>query len=186
MRRALWLVLALAGFCVPALAFGATVRELEVSREGEAYRVRFEAVVDVPPDRVFALLTDYDRLVRLHPGITEAERLPPRRSGEVRVRTVLEACVAVICRSLERVERVRSREQRLIEARIVAGASDFRSGSSRWELAAVSRGTRIRFRSRMVPDVWVPPVIGPWAIEQALRGNLRTLVRRLEGMGATR
>lgn len=166
-------------------ASGATMRDLSVGQEGDAYRVRFEAVVDVPPDRVFALLTDYGRLDRLNPGIVVAERVDAG-SREPRVRTVLEGCVLFFCRRMERVETVQSSNRRLITTRMVPEASDFRSGKTRWELAAVAEGTRVRFRARMVPDFWVPPVIGSWAIERDLRANMRTLVRRLERYGRSR
>lgn len=161
----------------------AVMRNLTVDREEGAYQVRFEAVVDVPPDRVFALLTDYDRLNRLNPGIVVAKRLEADSAVGDRVRTVLEGCVLFFCRRMERVEIIQTSNQRLITTRMVPEASDFRSGKTRWQLAAVAEGTRVRFRGRMVPDFWVPPVVGSWAIESDLRANMRTLVRRLERYG---
>lgn len=176
------LLLSLILLCGAAGVEAATIRSLTVERDGPAYRVRFEAVVDLAPDRVFAVLTDYDRLQRLNPRIVEAQRMSSAGGGE-RVRTVLEGCVLFFCRRLERVEEIRASDRRLIVAGIVAEASDFRAGKSRWELAAVAGGTRIRFRSRMVPDFFVPPLVGPMAIESGLRENMRTLVRRLEKVG---
>ena len=181
-----WLMFAaLLGFAglVPGPGLAGEVRHLEIGRRDGAYWVRFEAVVGLAPDRLFALLTDYDRLERLHPGIVAAERLSGQGGGQ-RVRTVVEACVAIFCRQLERVEAVRHSDKRLIRADLVPEGSDFRAGNSRWELAAVGQGTRLRFRSRMVPDFWVPPVVGPWAIEQELGNHLRGLVRRLERLAA--
>ena len=166
----------------------ATVRNLQIDQDGEAYRVSFEAVVALAPDRVFALLTDYDHLERLHPGIVEAERLGREGEAANQVRTVLKACVAFFCRELSRVEEIESSDQRLIRARILPESSDFRAGKSHWELAAVAEGTRIRFRSRMVPDFWVPMGIGPWAVKRAMGEQLRGLVRRMEQLedGAAR
>ncbi|HKJ70230.1 MAG TPA: SRPBCC family protein [Gammaproteobacteria bacterium] len=178
-----WAALA-AGLASGFPASAATIRHLEVQREGDAYTVRFEGVVDAEPDRVFALLTDFGRLTRLNPGIVEAGRVGTG-DGEVRVRTVLEGCVAFFCRRMERVQRVRSSDRRLIRTRMVPADSDFRAGRGRWQLAAVAGGTRIRYRARMVPDFWVPPLIGPWAIKRELRDNLRILVKRLERLAAS-
>jgi len=181
MRMQGWLVGMVLGCAVVTDGAAATVRELEVEHRDEAYRVRFEAVVNLAPDRVFELLTDYDRLEQLNPGIVEAERLSHKKDPDAEwVRTVVKACVAFFCRSMKRVEAVQSHDQRVIVARLVPEQSDFRSGKSRWELAAVSGGTRIRFRSRMVPDFWVPGVIGPWAVKREMGNHLRGLVQRLE------
>ncbi|MFP4616232.1 MAG: SRPBCC family protein [Thiohalospira sp.] len=174
------LLLALLGLATAGSA--ETIRHLEVERDGREYSVRFEAVVEAPPDRVFALLTDYDRLERLNPGIVAAERLG-MEGGMDRVRTVLESCVAFFCRQMDRIEEVRTRHQRTIESRVVPEQSEFESGHTRWQLAAVTEGTRIRFRTRMVPEFWVPPVIGPWAIRSNLESDLRGLIRRLEELG---
>lgn len=173
-----------AGCARSASADPATFRGLTVSREQEAFEVRFEAVVAAPPERVFAVLTDFDRLQRLNPAIVESRRLAPTAGNGVRVRTVLEGCVAFFCRRMRRVEAVRSSDQRLIRTRILPEESDFRSGRSRWELAAITGGTRVRYRARLVPDFWVPPVIGPWAIKRTLRSGFRTLVQRLERLAA--
>jgi len=176
------LVLFLAVGAAPAAALGAEIRHLDVERQEDTYRVRFEAVVAVAPDRVFALLTDFERLDRLNPGVKVAQRLSSG-SGATRVRTVIEGCVLFFCNRMERVEAVRTRGKRVIWARIVPSASDFRSGDSRWALAAVTGGTRIRLRLRVVPDFWVPPLIGPWILKRDLADNLRILVQRLERLG---
>ena len=182
MRWLIGLFLFVGGGIAAGPAAGADVRKLSVDHEQAAYLVDFEAVVAVPPDRVFALLTDFDRLDRLNPGVKVAQRLSSG-SGTTRVRTVIEGCVLFFCRRMERVEAVRTRGQRVIWARIVPSASDFRSGESRWGLAAVTGGTRIRLRLRVVPDFWVPPLIGPWILKRDLADNLRILVRRLERLG---
>jgi uncharacterized protein YndB with AHSA1/START domain len=169
-----------AGLVWGAAAAGAEFRDLAVAQSGEAFTVRFEAVVAAPPDRVFAVLTDFDRLERLNPAIVEARRLASTGGNPLRVRTVLEGCVAFFCRRMQRVEAIRSSDRRMIRTRILPEASDFRSGQSRWQLAAITGGTRLRYRARMVPDFWVPPVVGPWAIKRTLRQGLRTLVQRLE------
>jgi len=159
---------------------------LAVENEEGVYRVRFEAVVKIAPDKAFAMLTNYERLDRLNPGIVEAERLDTDDSPMRRVRTVVEGCVLFFCRRLERVETIQTHDRRRIVTRVVPEASDFRSGESRWELAAVTKGTRLRFRGSLAPDFWVPPVIGPWAIERNLRASMRTMVERLERYGRSR
>ncbi|MFB6260487.1 MAG: SRPBCC family protein, partial [Thiohalorhabdaceae bacterium] len=120
-----------------------------MENEEGVYRVRFEAVVKIAPDKAFAMLTNYERLDRLNPGIVEAERLDTDDSQMRRVRTVVEGCVLFFCRRLERVETIRTHDRRRIVTRVVPEVSDFRSGESRWELAAVTEGTRLRFRGSL-------------------------------------
>jgi len=178
-RHWLTVLAALAGGTLPANA--ADVRSFEVIQKEKGYAVAFEAVVAIAPDRAFAVLTDYDRLTRLNPGIKESERVASE-DGRVRVRTVVEGCVAFFCRSLERLQEVETADSRRIETRMIPEGSDFKAGTGRWELAAVAQGTRMTFRAHMVPDFWIPPVIGPWATERNLRDNMRVLFKRMEAL----
>jgi hypothetical protein len=92
--------------------------------------------------------------------------------------------VAFFCRRLERVEVV-ERRGGVIGAHMDPAGSDFRSGRSRWRVTAIPTGSRIHYRSRWVPDFWLPPGIGAWLIKRQMARQLAELVRRLEALGAS-
>jgi hypothetical protein len=172
------------GILLLALGLAAPVQggieTLEVRRGEEGYGVLLVATVDRPPDQVYAVLTDYAHLARLNPAILRSRVVGRGDGGVLRVRSVIEGCVLFFCQQLVRVERVTELAGHRIRARIVPEESDFRRGVARWWVfPRPEGGSRLRLEAEVVPDFWVPPVIGPWATERSLREDLATLVERL-------
>jgi hypothetical protein len=129
-------------------------------RDGPAYLLRIEARFDAPPERLLAVMTDYGRLHELHPWLTESRSLGTVGPATEEVYTRLEGCILLHCRTLHRVEQIR-RENGTLIATDVAGRSAFRAGESTWRLEPEGSGTRLQYESRLVPDFWVAPILGP-------------------------
>lgn len=159
-----------------AARFGALV----VARSGAAYTIAFEAVVDAPSRRVFAVLSDYARLGELSPAIVSVRVVPAPGGRGVRVRSVLKSCIWLFCRSVVEVQDVVQPDERTVVGRIVPGQGDFRSGWTIWRVAALGGRTRLRYDASFVPDFWVPPFIGRWAIERSLRADFEASMPALE------
>jgi hypothetical protein len=157
----------LAGGSVPWPAIAFELVALEAGRDGEAYELRIEAVLDAAPEALLEVLTDYDRIHELHPRMAVSRSLGPVGPGTEEVQTSLEGCVLVFCRTLYRVEHIR-RDGATLIAEDVPARSAFREGRTVWRLAPEGRGTRLRYQARFVPAFWVPPVIGPGALSQSL------------------
>ena len=45
-------------------------------------------------------------------------------------------------------------------------------------------GTRILMRSEAAPDVWLPPLLGPWLIKRDLRNEAVQVVHNIERAAA--
>lgn len=158
---------------------------LEVTRESGDYRVHADAILQAPVARIQALLTDYAALGRLNPSIKSVERLPSPQPDVARVRTVVEACVFLFCRDLVRVEDVRAVGPGRLEATVLPEASDFAAGISLWRLLPMPDGSsRLVYQSRLRPDFWVPPLLGPSMIRHAIDRELRTTLHNLERLAA--
>lgn len=174
-----------AGLLAVALAaagtsFGAQVDSVTVTHHGASFRISLDAVVDAPQRRVYAVLTDYTRLAELNPAISKiGVRRSPSGRGE-RVRSELQSCVWFFCRRLVQVEDVEEPDPYTIAARIVPGEGDFQSGSCFWRVTGEAGGTRLHYEAVRVVGFWVPPLIGPWAIERALRAQLTSSIGLLE------
>lgn len=139
-----------------------------VSRTDDAYELAIEARLAAPPERVLEVLTDYANLPKLHRRIRESRVLAEPQPGSAEVYTRFDGCVMLICRSLERTERIR-RTPAGLEAEDVPGKSAFREGRTQWLLAAEGSGTRLSYRARLVPGFWVPPVLGPVFLARAVK-----------------
>lgn len=159
----------------------AQAAELLKSHAEEAngrYRVEVIMRVAVPPAQAYAALTDYAHLSRLNPDILSSKVLGRDDEG-IRVRLETRACVMFFCRTLKQVEDVEELAG-AIYARVEPEHSDFRLGKLLWEIARDGQGSRVSFRAELEPDVWVPPLLGPWAVKSALRQQAQHTIENLE------
>lgn len=171
------LVLLAAGCLAGLPAAALEVVRAEASEDAGRYTVVVEVLIDAPREAVEAALTDFDRIEELSERFVESRSLGQPEPGVTEVLTRLRDCVAFFCKTLERVERIRETDTGLV-AEDVPGRGDFRSGRTVWALTAEGERTRLVFASRLVPDFWVPPLVGP-----ALLGA-RSRETTVEMMGA--
>jgi len=144
--------------CGPAAAV--EVLGTQAGRDGEAFTFRLEARVDVPVERLVAVLTDFDRIHELHRRMVASRDLGEVEPGVTEVYTELKGCVAVFCRTIHRTERVRRTVDGLL-AEDVPGRGDFEAGSTRWIFFAEGEGTRLVYETSLLPGFWIPPLLGP-------------------------
>jgi hypothetical protein len=166
--------------CAPAprcLAFDVRVDDATFS-DG-AFRVTFEGVLDAPPARIEAVLLDYSRYRLIDPRVRRAELLAREADGALRVRTLIDACAGIFCRTVQRVERVEHRPGRLFST-VIPAQSDMRRGSARTYWHAEGNGTHVWYVAEFEPDFWVPALIGRGVALRALRESTRRLFRNVE------
>jgi len=161
-------------------AVAAQVESITVSHGDGGFKIAFDAVVDAPARRVYAVLSDYARFARMNPAIVSMSvEAAPAGRGE-RVRSVLKSCVWFFCRQVVQVEDVTEPDSRTIVAHIVPGLGDFESGSGLWRVTDAGAGARLHYEATRVASFWIPPLIGPWAIKRTLRDQLESSVTTLE------
>lgn len=136
------------------------------TREGSEYRVRIEAVFDAPPQRLLAVLTDYERVHELHPRILESRSLGPVGPATEEVYSRFEGCVLLFCRTVHRVEQIRV-DGRSLYARDVPGRGSFHSGRTEWHFTPQENGARLRYEARFVPAFLVAPIVGTAALARS-------------------
>jgi len=171
---------------VPTRLLAAQSGPVVVVRDGRGFSITFDAVVDAPPQRVYEVLADYAKLGALSPAIIAMSvKAAPGGRGE-RVRSELKSCVWLFCRKIVQVEDVIEPDARTISARIVPGEGDFESGWCFWRVTAEGAGTRLHYEASRVPAFWIPPLIGPWAIERTLRAQLESSIPVLERLANPR
>ncbi len=170
------LALALAG---PSLAAG-TITEQRIWSEGDRYLIHVEILLDAPADRVRARLTDYDNLHRLSDTIRESRLLdadPPRYTVRLRSR----GCIGIFCRDLEQVQAVTERDDGFILVEDLPGRSDFRAARAVWRISAAGTDrSRVSYSAELLPDFWIPPLLGPPLFRDRLARETRQLLDNLE------
>ncbi|MDP3857975.1 MAG: SRPBCC family protein [Stagnimonas sp.] len=179
----LLLMAGLLSACGPALAW--QLQSLQVGHRGDDYRVAMQALIAAPPARVFAQLADLSALSRLNPSVRSVQLGVLDAEGRWPLTTTVEFCLLAVCRELRHSQRVRILPEGATGGRIESQtepppASDFQRGEARWQVSAEGSGSRLQFEASLQPGFWLPPLIGPWAVERWLRNEARLTVERLE------
>ncbi len=172
-----------AGLLLAVHAPASTAGEVEhaaVEQEDGRYSLDLVMLIDSEPAAVYALVTDYAGLARISKTIIESEVITAADVDGIRRRLVTHTCVWFFCFEATMVEDVRETDDRTILTTIVPTLSDYRYGTSRWQVNAAGAGTRIHFTTTLEPDFWVPPLIGPWLMKQKMRAEAERTVLTIE------
>lgn len=178
------MVLAGAALLMASTAFAMHVLKVGVTRLGDRYAMAAEVHVRAPPETVFRLLVDYDRWTRLSPAIRQSRELGAFADGRHRVESVTRACVIFVCSDVRQVQDVREIGRRRIVAVTLPRRSDLRYGLVRWRIEPAGAESRLFVNVELVPDFWVPPLIGPWIIDRAMRQRVMEIASSIERLSA--
>ncbi len=155
-RYVLW-ACALSGVTAQVQAF--TIERAESRYIDQQYEFEMVAMIDAPVERVEAVLRDYLHYSALDKRILESKVLERPQEGVAILATTVRACFGPFCRNVKRVERVQEAPQELT-ATADATRSDVKSGETRTQLTAAEHGTRVTYRTTIVPDFWIPAFVG--------------------------
>jgi hypothetical protein len=166
----LTLVLALAP------AWGADIT-VSVTRSGDAFSVEASAEFDGTIPRTWKALTDYGRYADYIPGMAES-RVVARRGNRVEVDQKGEARVLFLIFPIEVRLAVTEHPFERVESRAVSGS--FREMRSVYSMEAGQGRVLLRYAGRMVPDFYVPPLIGTLLLKRNIEDTFVALVEEIE------
>ena len=167
-----------AGGAAPGRAGG--VLDSSVNYDAGVYTLSIEARIDAPADLVYRLITDYDHLHDINPAIRESRILRTFSPEKHRIRTVTRVCVLFYCRDVTENQDMMQSPGYTIEAVILPQDSDFRRGRAHWRLTAEGDSTVMQFHAELVPDFFLPPLIGPWLIRREMVNQITEIVMIIE------
>jgi hypothetical protein len=170
--------------CYVSPGVPATLRDVDVSRRQDRYRVVAETHLDASPEAIYKVLLDFnnDRYQRISEIYKESSYLPPDGDGTPLVYTRVEGCLLGFCRSMRRVERLEVVTPRFIRSRTVPERSDFKYSMSEWTFAAEGDGTRVTYLMEMEPDFLLPPFVGPWLLKRTLLQGAPAAIEQIENL----
>lgn len=162
----------------------AELRFVEVDRDTDAnlYTLKSITWFDAAPDSLYGVLTDYDQFYRFTSAIVESRNTDPDAKGQPGYFTRMEGCVLMWCKSFVRIGHLALKPTTEIVAIADPEQSDFKRSRERWQLIPEDRGTLLVYEFEMVPDFWVPPIIGPYYIKRALKSGGERAVGRIEAL----
>lgn len=180
LRLAAGLVIVLSTATVRA----ADLRFVEVERDSDnnEYTLRSVTWFDAEPEALYGVLTDYDLFHRFTSAIVESRNMEEDDHGRPGYFTRMEGCVLMWCKSFIRIGHLTLHPKTEIIARADPERSNFRKSRESWKLTKEGDGTLLVYEFDMIPDFWVPPVIGPYYIKRALLSGGRRAVDRIEAL----
>lgn len=155
-------------------ASAAVVESLQIERTDSQYRMHLSARLNSTPEASFGVFHDFSNLTRINDAIELVQILPGAASGAQRLYTRVRVCVWYFCTHLDQVQdivEVRDGDALGLDARVLPEQSNLRYGRARWRMRACGAQTCLDFHAELEPDFWVPPIIGPWAIERTMRSE---------------
>lgn len=166
----------LALIAVPAPAQAADVA-VHVTRSGDAMQVDASAEFDGTIARTWQALTDYNRLAEFIPDVRES-RVISRDGNQVQVEQKGEARFLFVSFPIDVRLAITEYPYERIDSRAVAG--NFREMRSAYSLETAQGRVLLRYSGRLVPDFYIPPLIGTLVLRHNIATTFRALVDEIE------
>jgi hypothetical protein len=142
-----------------ATACAFEIEKSETRYADRRYQCDLSVKLDASPDKVEAILRDYERYPKLDGRILQARVLDRPEPNVVTLETTVRVCFGWFCRNVNRVERVEESEHALA-ATADPSRSDVKFGETRMQLSPGEHGgTLIHYRTSIAPNFWIPSVI---------------------------
>jgi len=175
-------LLAAAVIVAVATSHAADLREVIVEREKDYYHLDSQTYFDVSPEDMYKTLKNQDLFTKFTSAIVESKNVEPDEDGRPGFYSRMEGCVLYFCKSFVRNGHLELDPINEIVAISDPESSDFKLSRESWTFVAEGDGTLLTYKFEMVPDFWVPPVIGPYFIKRALRSGGEDAVDRIEAV----
>jgi hypothetical protein len=156
-----------------------TVEHSNARYQNKRYEFELVAILDAPVDRIEAVLRDFEAYKQLDARILEARIVERPASYVTMLQTTLHVCFGPFCRDVKRLERI---EQAPLQLTAVADPahSDVKFGETRLKLSVSEGRTRISYHTSIVPDFWIPAVVGRRWLLKTLADSTTDLLRQVE------
>jgi hypothetical protein len=136
------------------------IEKSETRYADRRYQCELSVKLDAPPDKIQAVLRDYERYPALDTRILQARVLERPEPNVAVLETTVRVCFGWFCRNVTRVERVQESEHSLA-ATADPSRSDVKFGETSTQLSPDENGgTLVHYRTSITPAFWIPSVVG--------------------------
>lgn len=177
--RALSLLLLAPGLVAAGASPPARIDEddIQVRRQGEAWTVEAQFVVPVPPSVAWEVLTDFDNMTAILTNLSSS-RVLSRQGQVLQVEQKGLARFGIFSFAFESLREITLTPRRRIQARGLAGNT--RQFESDMVLAPLVGGTRFSYRVTMIPDFWLPSLLGPSLLQHEMAEQFSAMAAEME------
>lgn len=167
-------LLAMAPWAQAANAAPAEAQDIAVNVEivGDLVRINSSFLVDASPRQAWEVMVDYDHATRFISDL-EISRIEKREGNTITVYQKGQTRFGPFSVGVESERRIELTPYEKMESRALRGSMKSQSGTTR--LAPEGRGTRITNTTETVPNVWLPPILGPLLVQEEARQKFQQL-----------
>jgi len=143
------------------------------------YEVDSLGTVNASPATVWRILTDYEHMNEFVPDLNSC-RVLSRNGNEVIIEQLGTARFLFMSKSIHLI--VRATEQPMTSIDIALVSGDMKHYESHWELIPVPEtgGTRVVYSGRLVPNFYVPGILGAKIIRGDIERMMGAVLARLD------
>ena len=156
-----------------------------IHRDGEAYVVDVDMVVEATAQQVWDVLTDYDHMAEFVSNVA-ASRVVGRHPDKIEVKQTSRLVFGPFKLTFENVRSIELVPLKEIRSRLLSG--DMKASSFTTWLRPEGSATRVVNHGRFTPDRWIAPIIGVAVLESETRKQFAEMraemLRRAERGGA--
>ena len=154
----------LVGITTSTTAGAVTVNAFDIARSGDTFRLHSDITLRAPLERVRAVLSQYERIPRIDPDITEVTMMGVNANGSVRMRLASSHCFLFACLRYRWTQDVRTLPSGDIVAEIVPVPGEAQSGWVRYRTVRAGEHTRLVVDAEIDASGLPLPgaLIGPW------------------------
>jgi hypothetical protein len=139
---------------------------VHVRKDGPVITVEVQCPVDAPPSIVWDVFTDYDHMAEFVSNL-EWSRVEQRADNVLRVHQKGHASRGPISISFDTVREIQLMPFSEIRSRLLSG--DLAASTFATRIVDGASGLRVEHAGSYIPNMWVPPIIGPALIEAETR-----------------
>ncbi len=170
---------------LPLHAYGAQVLEAQAERHEGRFLIRMRIALDAAPVASFRALQDYAAMPRYNPDLRAVRVLGTDPPNRVRLLTTVHSCVLLFCKTVQQQQLMTATgtaDGGSLQAELVPQAGAF-AGSGHWAVGPCrtrQNTSCLNIEIVLVPNFWVPPLIGAWLIRRKMIDEARQTGRGLE------
>jgi len=160
----------------------AELTEIEVIYEGNDIEINALVEFYAPANEVFDVLTDYDNFTEVSSIylVSYWSEINDDQTEGIGF-TQVQGCILFwFCKTIDRTEVVLMDRPHTIETRVTD--DDLNYGITSWEFNEIDGVTTVIYSMNFDPNFWVPPVIGPWILEEFIAFKATDTLNRIESM----
>nr|WP_315394014.1 SRPBCC family protein [uncultured Duganella sp.] len=143
------------------------------------YEVDATATVAAPLPKVWRILTGYERMAEFVPDL-ESCKVLSRNGNEVIIEQFGVARFLFMSKAIHLIVRATEQPMSSIDIALISG--DMKHYESKWELIPVPEtgGTKIVYSGRLLPNFYVPGILGANMIRSDIEHMMSAVVARIE------